>query len=200
MLNEHDLDRAFPTPDADATAALRARLAVDADAAGLLDVACRTVDSPFGPLLIAVTDAGLARVAFEREDHERVLADLATDISPRILRAAHRTEAVARQLDEYFDGRRRNFDLAVDLQLAHGFRHEVLVHLRAIAYGRTESYAEVARATGRPAAVRAAASACSHNPVPVVVPCHRVVRSDGSIGQYLGGPEMKAALLAMEAA
>ena len=129
MLNEHDLDRAFPTPDADATAALRARLAVDADAAGLLDVACRTVDSPFGPLLIAVTDAGVARVAFEREDHERVLAHLATDISPRILRAAHRTEAVARQLDEYFDGRRRNFDLAVDLQLAHGFRHEVLVHL-----------------------------------------------------------------------
>ena len=147
-----------------------------------------------------ISIAGLARVAFEREDHERVLADLATDISPRILRAAHRTETVARQLDEYFDGRRRNFDLAVDLQLAHGFRHEVLVHLRAIAYGRTESYAEVARATGRPAAVRAAASACSHNPVPVVVPCHRVVRSDGSIGQYLGGPEMKAALLAMEAA
>ena len=163
MLNEHDLDRAFPTPDADATAALRARLAIDADAAGLLDVACRTVDSPFGPLLIAVTDAGVARVAFEREDHERVLAHLATDISPRILR-------------------------------------EVLEHLRAIAYGRTESYAEVARAAGRPAAVRAAASACSHNPVPVVVPCHRVVRSDGSIGQYLGGPEMKAALLAMEAA
>ena len=125
----------------------RARcLAVDADAAGLLDVACRTVDSPFGPLLIAVTDAGVARVAFEREDHERVLAHLATDISPRILRAADRTEEVARQLDEYFDGRRRNFDLAVDLQLAHGFRHEVLVHLRAIAYGRTESYAEVARA------------------------------------------------------
>jgi len=200
MLNEHDLDRAFPTPAADATAALRARLAVDADAAGLLDVAYRTVDSPFGPLLIAATDAGVARVAFEREDHARVLAQLATDISPRILRASQRTDDVARQLDEYFDGRRRNFELAVDLQLAHGFRHEVLVHLRQIAYGRTESYAEVARAAGRPAAVRAAASACSHNPVPVVVPCHRVVRSDGSVGQYLGGPEMKAALLAMEAA
>jgi methylated-DNA-[protein]-cysteine S-methyltransferase len=200
MLNERDLDRAFPTPDADATTALRARLTVDADAAGLLDVAYRTVDSPFGSLLIAATNAGVARVAFEREDHEHVLAQLASDISPRILRAAHRTDEVARQLDEYFDGRRRTFELAVDLQLAHGFRHEVLEHLRAIAYGRTESYAEVARAAGRPAAVRAAASACSHNPVPVVVPCHRVVRSDGSIGQYLGGPEMKAALLAMEAA
>jgi methylated-DNA-[protein]-cysteine S-methyltransferase len=200
MLNEHDLDRAFPTPDVDATAALRARLAVDADAAGLLDVAYCTVDSPFGSLLVAATSAGVARVAFEREDHERVLAQLASDISPRILRAAHRTDEVARQLDEYFEGRRRTFELAVDLQLARGFRHEVLEHLRAIAYGRTESYAEVARAAGRPAAVRAAAGACSHNPVPVVVPCHRVVRSDGSIGQYLGGPEMKAALLAMEAA
>ena len=195
-----DLARAFPPDDPDTLRRLRARLAVTAQAEGVLDVAYRTLDSPVGPLLLAATGRGLVRVAYLSEDHDAVLQALADRISPRVLRAPAPLDPAARQLDEYFDGRRRNFDLAVDLQLAHGFRHEVLVHLRAIAYGRTESYAEVARAAGRPTAVRAAASACSHNPVPVVVPCHRVVRSDGSIGQYLGGPEMKAALLAMEAA
>ncbi len=125
---------------------------------------------------------------------------LATDISPRILRAPPRLDEAARQLGEYFAGSRRAFDLPVDLRLAHGFRRDVLDHLLAIPYGRTESYAEVARASGNPKAVRAAGSACSHNPVPVVVPCHRVVRSDGSIGQYLGGTETKVWLLAMESA
>ena len=200
MLNEREFTDAFPMPNIDEVEALRARLAADADEAELLDVAYRTVDSPFGPLLVAATHAGLARVAFEREGHDSVLEQLAAEISPRMLRSAPRTDEIARELDEYFAGQRRHFDLTVDLQLAHGFRRDVLAHLRNIEYGRTESYTEVARAAGRPAAVRAAASACSHNPVPVVVPCHRVVRSDGSIGQYLGGPEMKAALLAMEAA
>ena len=200
MLNEREFTDAFPMPNIDEVEALRARLAADADEAELLDVAYRTVDSPFGPLLVAATRAGLARVAFEREGHDSVLEQLAAEISPRMLRSAPRTDEIARELDEYFAGQRRHFDLTVDLQLAHGFRRDVLAHLRNIEYGRTESYTEVARAAGRPAAVRAAASACSHNPVPVVVPCHRVVRSDGSIGQYLGGPEMKAALLAMEAA
>ena len=125
---------------------------------------------------------------------------LATDISPRILRAPPRLDEAARQLDEYFAGSRRAFDLPVDLRLAHGFRRDVLDHLLAIPYGRTESYAEVARAAGNPKAVRAVGSACAHNPVPVVVPCHRVVRSDGSIGQYLGGTETKVWLLALESA
>ena len=111
-----------------------------------------------------------------------------------------RLDAVARQLDEYFAGRRRSFDVPVDLRLAHGFRRAVLEHLRTIGYGRTESYAEAAAGAGRPAAVRAAASACSHNPVPIVVPCHRIVRSDGRPGHYGGGDAMKVALLAMEAA
>ncbi len=158
---------------------------------GLLDVAYRTVDSPLGPLLLAATTAGLVRVAFEGEGHDAVLAALAGAVSPRVLPPRRRLDATARQLDEYFAGRRRAFDVPVDLRLAHGFRRDVLVHLRDIPYGTTESYAIVARAAGSPNAVRAAGTACATNPVPLVVPCHRVVRSDGSIGQYRGGVEAK---------
>ncbi len=193
------LAAAFPAADAGTDAALRARLAADADREGLLDLSYRTVDSPFGPLLLAASPDGLVRVAFEVEDHDAVLGRLATLISPRILRSPRRTEDAARQLDEYFAGRRREFELPMDFQLVGGFRRAVLFHLREIPYGRTESYATVARAAGNPAAVRAAGSACARNPLPVVVPCHRVVRSDGTIGQYGGGPAMKAALLQMEA-
>jgi methylated-DNA-[protein]-cysteine S-methyltransferase len=192
------LATAFPAPAGREADELRSRLADRADQKGLLDIAYRTVDSPFGPLLLAACPEGLVRVAFEREDHEAVLAQLAGAISPRILRSAPRTDPVARQLDEYFAGRRRRFDVAVDLRLVRGFRRAVITHLPEIAYGSTESYATVARAAGNPAAVRAVGSACSHNPVPVVVPCHRVIRSDGTLGQYLGGPEAKAALLALE--
>jgi methylated-DNA-[protein]-cysteine S-methyltransferase len=179
---------------------LHAELATHAAEAGLLDVSYRTVDSPVGSLLLAATPAGLVRVAFEREDHDEVLAQLAVDVSPRILRAPARLDDVARQLDEYFAGGRHRFDVPVDLQLAHGFRRTVLDHLRDIAYGTTASYSAVAAASGSPAAVRAVGSACANNPVPVVVPCHRVVRSDGSIGQYLGGPDAKRMLLDLEAA
>jgi methylated-DNA-[protein]-cysteine S-methyltransferase len=189
----------FAQPTGDDVAALRHRLAAAADREGLLDVAYRTVDSPYGPLLVASTNDGLARVAFEREDHDAVLAALAATISPRILRSGRRTDDVARQLDEYFAGTRRTFDIAIDLRLVHGFRHTVIAHLRDISYGSTASYAAVARAAGNPNAVRAVGSACSHNPIPVVIPCHRVIRSDGSLGQYLGGVEVKAALLQMEA-
>ena len=140
------------------------------------------------------------RVAFEGEHHDAVLAHLATAISPRVLRAPRRLDEVARQLDEYFAGRRRRFELPIDLQLAHGFRRTVLARLSEIGYGSTASYATVAAAAGSPAAVRAVGSACATNPVPVVVPCHRVVRSDGSIGGYRGGPDAKRALLALEAA
>lgn len=168
--------------------------------AGLLDVSYRTVDSPVGSLLLAATPAGLVRVAFEREGHDEVLADLAVDVSPRILRSLARLDDVARQLDEYFTGERHRFEVPVDLQLAHGFRRTVLDHLRDIGYGTTASYAAIAAAAGRPAAVRAVGSACAHNPVPVVVPCHRVVRSDGSIGRYLGGTRAKQLLLDLEAA
>jgi methylated-DNA-[protein]-cysteine S-methyltransferase len=194
------LAEACPAPDHREVDALRAGLAARADADGVLDLAYRAVDSPIGSLLLAASPAGLVRVAFEREGQDAVLAELATAISPRILHSGRRTDAVARELDEYFAGRRRAFDVPVDLQLVHGFRLAVISHLRDIAYGATKSYAQVASAAGNAAAVRAVGTACGHNPVPVVVPCHRVVRSDGTIGQYRGGPEAKATLLALEGA
>jgi len=184
--------------DAAAVGRLRNRLADQAAADGLLDVAYRTTDSPIGPLLLAATPAGLVRVAFERENHDAVLQELASAISPRILRSSQRVDDVARQLDEYFAGRRRTFDVPVDMQLSRGFRRAVLTHLMEIPYGRTESYTVVAGAAGNPRAVRAAGSACATNPIPLVVPCHRVVRSDGSWGQYRGGPEAKTMLLNLE--
>ncbi|WP_410565007.1 methylated-DNA--[protein]-cysteine S-methyltransferase [Amycolatopsis sp. cmx-4-61] len=176
------------------------RLVADAAREGLLDVAYDTVDSPVGPLLLAATEEGLVKVAFDRQDHEAVLAELAAAISPRILRAPARLAPVTRQLDEYFRGERHTFDVPLDFRLARGFRRAVLDHLPEIAYGRTESYAQVAAAAGSPKAVRAVGTACALNPLPVVVPCHRVVRSDGSYGQYAGGEEAKRVLLTMEAA
>ena len=202
--NEREVVRrllgAFSSDDAAASALLHEQLAARAEREGLLDVAVRTVDSPFGPLLLAASRAGLVRIAFEREGHDAVLARLAGEVSPRILRAPQRLDDAARQLDEYFARRRKRFELPLDLQLARGFRRAVLVRLQRIAYGVTTSYAQLARAAGKPAAVRAAGSACSHNPLPLVVPCHRVVRSDGTFGEYLGGHEMKRALLEMERA
>jgi len=185
--------------DLSAGGRLRARLIERAERDGLLDVAYRTIDSPIGPLLLAATPVGLVRVAFECEGPDAVLAQLATSISPRVLHAPPRLDSAASQFEEYFAGHRRVFVLPVDLQLAHGFRRAVLAHLQVIPYGVTESYAAVARASGNPTAVRAAASACSHNPLPVVIPCHRVVRSDGTVGGYLGGAEAKRSLLALEA-
>ena len=181
-------------------ARLHDRLVAAATRDGLLDVGYRVIDSPVGALLLAATPEGLVRVAFAREDHDTVLTELAHAVSPRVLRAPGRLDRVAAELDEYFAGRRRTFDVAVDLRLAHGFRRIVLDHLRAIPYGGTASYAAIAVAAGSPAAVRAVGTACANNPVPLVVPCHRVVRSDGSTGQYRGGPEAKVALLALEAA
>ncbi len=195
-----DLTAANVGLDPSTTARLQARLVADAERAGVLDVGYRTVDSPFGPLLLAATEKGVVRVAFDIEDHDAVLVSLAHEVSPRILAAPGRLDTLARELDEYFAGTRRSFDVPVDLRLAHGFRRTVLDHLRSIAYGTTESYATVAAASGHPNAVRAVGSACSHNPVPLVVPCHRVIRSDGAIGRYLGGTEAKQTLLALEAA
>jgi len=197
-------DRQFLTDLADvvddaALDGLRARLAEQAEADDLLDVAYRTMDSPVGPLLLAATAAGLVRVAFECENHDDVLVELSTAISPRILRSSRRVDDVARQIDEYFAGRRRVFEVPVDLQLSKGFRRAVLTHLLEIPYGGRESYALVARSAGNPGAVRAAGSACANNPIPLVVPCHRVVRSDGTYGQYRGGAEAKHMLLTMEA-
>lgn len=189
-----------PGWDADAEARLRARMVDQAERDHLLDVAYRVIDSPVGRLLLAATPEGLVRVAFDCEDHDAVLERLAAVVSPRILRSPQRLDAVARQLDEYFARRRRVFEVPVDLQLTHGFRRTVVTHLPEIAYGTTASYGAVAAASGRPAAARAAGTACATNPLPLVLPCHRVIRSDGSIGRYGGGTEAKQALLAMEGA
>ncbi len=178
---------------------LRARLARQAAEHDLLDVAYRMVDTPVGPLLVAATAAGLVRVAYTDEDHDRVLAQLAERVGPRILQARAGLEAAARQLDEYFARRRRRFDLPLDWRLSDGFRRRVLHHLGDIAYGSTASYAAVAAAVGHPRAARAVGTACATNPLPVVVPCHRVVRSDGSLGGYGGGIPAKQALLQLEA-
>lgn len=185
--------------EAEAVARLRASLVDAAGADGLIDVAYRLVDSPVGPLLLAGTAVGLVRVAFAREGHDAVLQSLAVTVSPRILRAPARLDDAAREVEEYFAGRRRLFDLPLDLRLATGFRREVLAHLPEIGYGHTASYATVAALTSSPHAVRAVGTACARNPLPLVVPCHRVVRSDGSRGSYLGGTEAKALLLDLEA-
>ena len=184
----------------EALARLHTRLTAAAEERDLLDVAYTVMPSPVGDLLLAATPAGLVRVGFGIEGHDAVLAQLALRISPRILEAPERLAEPVRQLQEYFAGSRREFDLALDFRLATGFRRTVVEHLPEIGYGATASYAALAALAGNPGAVRAAGTACARNPLPVVVPCHRVVRSDGKIGNYLGGTEAKAALLAMEAA
>ncbi len=185
--------------DDDTMSRLHTRLEQAADDDRALDIAYRTIDTPVGVLLLAATTVGVVRVAYDIEDHDAVLTRLADAVSPRILRSAPRLDAVARQIDEYFTKHRKTFDVPVDLRLARGFRRDVVEHLRDIGYGRRESYATVAAAIGHPGAVRAVGTACAHNPLPVVVPCHRVVRSDGSTGQYVGGVLAKSALLELEA-
>ncbi|WP_234320461.1 methylated-DNA--[protein]-cysteine S-methyltransferase [Streptomyces sp. SBT349] len=188
----------LPERDDAAMDRLRAGLTERAAREGLLDVAYRTVDTPAGSLLLAATEEGLVRTAYAVQDHEAVLQQLADRISPRILHAPARLDEASRQLDAYFAGRRRRFDLPLDWRLSTGFRRQVLAHLPEIGYGRTESYAQVAAASGSPRAVRAVGTACATNPLPVVVPCHRVIRSDGSAGRYAGGDEAKRILLTLE--
>lgn len=183
---------------ADHVASLHRVLEARAAREGLLDVAYRTLDSPIGRLLLAGTTSGLVRVAFEREGFDAVLESLAAQLSPRVLRAPAPLDEVARQLEEYFAGDRTRFDLPLDRSLSRGFRGRVHAYLPEIPYGRTESYLEVAGHVGSPRAVRAVGTACATNPLPVVVPCHRVLRSDGSHGGYRGGPEAKSLLLALE--
>jgi methylated-DNA-[protein]-cysteine S-methyltransferase len=205
MTQPHDLtatELLAGLPDAGERAQrrLRDRLAAAADAAGILDVAYRTVDTPVGSLLLAATGEGLVRVAYASEGHDAVLDQLAARVSPRVLRAPARLDAAAREIDEYFAGHRTRFDLPLDLRLCTGFRRRVISRLPGIGYGSTASYAAMAAAAGSPGAVRAAGTACATNPLPVVMPCHRVVRSDGSLGKYVGGPVVKQALLTLEGA
>lgn len=197
---DQDFAELFGSPPGDdELAALYTRLAVRAEEEGLLDLAYRTLDTLVGTLLLAATPTGLVRVAYEREGLDTVLGQLAERVSPRILQAPRRLDEVARQLEEYFTGQRTQFDLPLDLRLSAGFRRSVLNYLPAVGYGQTASYKSVAAAVHNPKAVRAVGTACATNPLPVVIPCHRVIRSDGRLGPYLGGATIKHQLLDMEA-
>jgi methylated-DNA-[protein]-cysteine S-methyltransferase len=174
--------------------ALRERAAAE----GLLDVAYATADSPFGTLLLARTPRGLVRLGLPNEDPEGLLAELAGRISPRVLEDPGGLDEERRELDDYFAGRRQAFELPIDWQLSHGFLLRARHGIAEIPYGETRTYTDLARGAGNERAVRAAGSACSRNPIPLVVPCHRVLRSDGSLGGYAGGLGMKEKLLEME--
>jgi methylated-DNA-[protein]-cysteine S-methyltransferase len=167
---------------------------------GLLDVAYAEVDSPLGPLLAARTPAGLVRLAYIESGGgtDRVLESLAQRLSPRVLEAPARLDDVRRELDEYFAGKRRGFDVALDLSLVGGFTRRLLDATAAIPFGSVRTYRDMAEAAGSPRATRAAGNALSANPIPIVVPCHRVLRTGGGLGGYTGGLEKKEALLRID--
>jgi methylated-DNA-[protein]-cysteine S-methyltransferase len=174
------------------------RLATRASKEGLLDVAYATTDSPFGSLLLARTPRGLVRVGLPSQDADALLEDLATRVSPRVLEAPAQLDDARRELDLYFAGKLTDFDLPLDWQLSKDFRRKVLRAIAGIPYGQTRSYMQIATSAGNERAVRAAGTACGTNPIPLVVPCHRVLRSGGALGGYGGGVPMKEGLLRLE--
>jgi methylated-DNA-[protein]-cysteine S-methyltransferase len=199
MTDNHTLERALiaaasedpdrPPPDLTDAAA----------AAGLLDVAYATLDSPVGKLLVAATEGGLVRIAYlDNGEEDSLLADLVERISPRLLAAPRRLDEPRRELDEYFAGRRQRFELALDWQLSHGFGRRVLRATARIPYGSVSTYKLVATDAGSPRGFRAAGNALGSNPLPIIVPCHRVLHADGGLGGYTGGLERKRLLLAVE--
>jgi methylated-DNA-[protein]-cysteine S-methyltransferase len=181
-----------------ATEATIERFKARAAEEGLLDVAYTTADSPYGLLLLAQTKRGLVRVGLPNQDREMLLADLSARVSPRLLEAPAELDEVRRELDLYFEGKLDRFDLPLDWRLSGGFRQRVLRAINRIPYGQTRSYTEMARKAGNERAVRAAGTACGSNPIPLVVPCHRVLRTGGALGGYGGGLPMKQGLLELE--
>lgn len=175
-----------------------AQLRERAAAEDLLDVAYTTADSPFGPLLLASTPKGLVRVGLPNQNYDELLEELARKVSPRVLEAAAPLDEARRELDRYFAGERERFDLPLDWSLTGGFQLKVQRQINRIPYGQTRTYTEMARRAGNERAVRAAGTACGRNPLPVVVPCHRVLRSSGGLGGYGGGLPMKEGLLLLE--
>jgi methylated-DNA-[protein]-cysteine S-methyltransferase len=170
-----------------------------AAAAGLLDVAYATLDSPVGPLLVAGTPRGLIRIAYvDHADQDAVLEHLATHVSPRVLAAPRRLDEPRRELEEYFAGRRQRFDVPVDWRLTRGFARRVLQATSKIPFGATATYKQMATQAGSPRASRAAGNALGSNPIPIVVPCHRILHSGGGLGGYTGGLEKKRLLLGVE--
>ena len=178
---------------------LMSRLAARATEEGLVDVAYTTVDSPVGSLLLAATSRGLVRVGFPTEDPDDVLEQLADRLSPRVLEAPARLDDARRELDEYFEGRRHHFDVALDWELSGaGFRRKVLRATARIPFGEVRTYRQMAVTAGSPRAYRAAGNALGSNPIPVIVPCHRVLASGGGLGGYGGGLDVKQQLLQLE--
>jgi methylated-DNA-[protein]-cysteine S-methyltransferase len=175
-------------------------LAQRATEAGLLDVAYGTLDSPLGRLIVAVTPRGVVRIAYEGEVEEGVLQELAEGVSPRVLRAPERTDTARRELEGYFAGAVRRFDLPVDWSLVHGFAVGVLKATARVPFGHVATYGEMAASAGSPRAARAAGNALHINPIPIVVPCHRIVPASGGIGGYGGGEDRKKFLLELEGA
>jgi methylated-DNA-[protein]-cysteine S-methyltransferase len=184
----------------EAAGRLAARLPEAAADRGLLDVGYGFVDSPLGRLLVAVTARGVVRLSYTDREVDAELQEIAERVSPRILASARATEAVRRELDEYFDGRRRRFDVEPDLSTVRGFGRQILRQTAAIPYGDVATYREIAARAGSPRASRAAGNALGSNPVPIVVPCHRVVHSGGGLGGYTGGLDRKVRLLRLEGA
>jgi methylated-DNA-[protein]-cysteine S-methyltransferase len=191
----HELRRTAPQPQK-----LPPDLSEAAAAAGLLDVAYATLDSPVGSLLVAVTPKGLVRLAYldAGEDEASVLEQLAADVSPRVLASPRKLDEPRRELDQYFTGRRRQFDVPLDWQLTRGFARRVLEATARIPFGSTATYKQVATEAGSPRAFRAAGNALGSNPIPIIVPCHRILHSGGGLGGYTGGLDRKRVLLAVE--
>lgn len=194
-----EVERSRPEPDRETWERVKGTLADRAESEGLLDVAFERHETPLGTMLLAGTGEGLVRVGFPGEDEDELLAELAARVSPRILAATREPLLTARrQLDEYFDGARRRFEIDLDWRLTGGFRQKVLRATAEIPFGRTATYTEVATAAGSARAVRAAGSALGSNPLAIVVPCHRVLRVGGALGGYRGGLEAKRRLLELE--
>ncbi|HEX2467953.1 MAG TPA: methylated-DNA--[protein]-cysteine S-methyltransferase [Solirubrobacterales bacterium] len=201
-IDERELKRILgETPAADSEAAAR-ELAERADREGLAEVAYATLDTPLGTALVAGTERGLVRVMLPNDSVDRVLEQISRRISPRVLELPARLDRERRELDEYFEGRRHDFDLALDWRLTPtGFYRKVLrAAARRLPFGVTASYGEIAHWAGNPRAYRAAGTALASNPIPIVVPCHRVLRAGGELGEYGGGPKMKEWLLRLEGA
>ena len=182
----------------DRSAELAAGFETAARSRGLVDVAYSFVGSPFGDLLVAMTKQGLIRIDYPNHDFDESLEELAAKVSPRVLESARSTERVRRELEEYFERKRRSFTVDVDLSLVHGFTRKVLEQAARIPFGAVSTYREMATRAGSPRAVRAAGNALGSNPIPIVVPCHRVVRTGGGLGGYTGGIDRKVTLLRLE--
>lgn len=178
---------------------IRGAIGDEAERRALIDVSIARLDSPFGQLLVGATGEGLVKLSLPEQDDDEFAAMLTARIGPRLVERPARFEQLVRELDEYFEGGRREFAFPIDWRLSSGFGLEVLRFANSIPYGQTRTYSEVAEGVGRPKANRAAGSALGANPIPLIVPCHRVLRVGGALGGYAGGLPMKQALLELEA-